>query len=125
MDSVEAVWFRNPRTGDVHKVLHPDTIARCRREGHIEVPDPTTLPVAESPEAPDTATSSDTTAVPAPDPDAQAALEAAHLAAIQERNAAAREAFGIAAAPAHVEAKPVKRVAPRPGVSRPHQSKGA
>jgi len=87
--SVAAMWLRNPRTGAVNLVVHPETIRRCLSEGHVAVPDPRLPAVADAPiPAPEP--------TPTPDPEAEAALHTAHIAATVERNNTAREVFGVA-----------------------------
>lgn len=98
-----AVWLRNPRTGTVNLVVHPETIRRCLSEGHVSVSDPRRPVVADVP--PDEST---------PDPDAVAALQEAQMDALSERNNAAHAAFDVAPiAPADKSVKPVRRIAPR------------
>lgn len=82
-----AVWLRNPKTGMVNLVVHPETIRRCLSEGHVQVSDPRLPSVDAPPETP--------TTPPPLDADAVAARDQAIIAAAHERNTAAREAFGV------------------------------
>ena len=93
----EAIWLRNPRTGMVNLVVHPETMRRCLSEGHTVVSDP------QVPVPADTPTNAPTSPV-APDPDAQAAVQQAQIETTVARNNAAREGFGVA--PVQPPAKP-------------------
>lgn len=93
-----AVWLRNPRTGMVNLVVHPETIRRCLSEGHTVVPDPR-LPASVDP--PTEAPTPDAQA----DPKAVAALEQATVAAVHERNNAARGAFDAIGSPSPAETR--------------------
>lgn len=107
LDAEVVAWVQHPKTGVITKVVHADTITRCRLDGFVFVPDPN---------APTVATPTDDDPLPAtvppavaPDAEALAAVEAAQVAAIRERNTAARTAFGMATPPDPAPAPTVRQ----------------
>lgn len=108
-----AVWLRNPRTGMVNLVVHPETMRRCLSDGHTVAADPR-LPVSSA----EHANTSTPTPESTPDPDTVAAVQHAQVEATITRNNAAREAFGVS--PVQPPAKPEKseRATRRPSAKR-------
>ena len=94
MAQTEPTWLKHPASGALLIVAHDDTLARCLSEGYLRIP----APGSEATPTPEPASE---TTLPAatPAPEALAALRAAEVKALQERNAAARKAFGVETPP--------------------------